>query len=109
MAKSEAQIREELVRELQTAGGLKAYRTAMQICDDPKATAAAKASAVNSLFRAGGFFDKQEVPTNKAPHEMTAEEISREIGRLRSTAKNIHQSSDDVKAENTIQNRGIFG
>jgi adenylyl- and sulfurtransferase ThiI len=82
MAKSERQIREELIRELQTTGGLKAYQTAMKICDDPNATSAAKASAVNSLLRAGGFFEKQETADEKQPHEFTGQELEARVAKL---------------------------
>jgi hypothetical protein len=81
MAKSERQIREELSRELQTTGALKAYNTAMQICDHPKATSAAKASAVNSLFRAGGLFEKQETADEKELHELSGAELAAKVAR----------------------------
>ena len=89
MAKSEREIREELIRELQTTGGLKAYQTAMRICDDPKATSAAKASAVNSLLRAGGFFEKQETADEKELHELSGHELAAKVARaLRKSADN---------------------
>jgi hypothetical protein len=89
MAKSEHQIREELIRELQTTGGLKAYQTAMKICDDPNATSAAKASAVNSLLRAGGFFEKQETADEKELHELSGQELAAKV------AKALRSSEDD--------------
>jgi hypothetical protein len=82
MEKNERQIREELIRELQTTGALKAYNTAMSICDDPKATSAAKASAVNSLFRAGGLFEKQETSDDKELHELDGRELEAKVARL---------------------------
>jgi hypothetical protein len=89
MAKSERQIREELIRELQTTGGLKAYETAMRICDDPKATSAAKASAVNSLLRAGGFFEKQETTDEKELHELSGPELAAKVARALQKSKEI--------------------
>lgn len=84
----EEEIRGGLTRKLRTVGALKAYNTAMAICDDPKATAAAKASAVNSLFRAGGFFaSTDDDGGQKEPHEMTAEEIGKRIALLRRGGK----------------------
>ena len=74
---AEDQLRDELSHKMRTAGAVKAYRTAISICDDPKATAAAKASAVNSLFRAGGFFAPQDpdAGAGKQLSEMTADEL----------------------------------
>jgi hypothetical protein len=57
----ETSVRDQLTRKLRTEGALKAYDTAISICDDAKATAAAKASAVNSLFRAAGFFANHDL------------------------------------------------
>jgi hypothetical protein len=72
----EAEMRDELTHKMRTVGALIAYRTAVAICLDPKATAAAKASAVNSLFRAAGFFANQESGGKpKDSSEMTADEV----------------------------------
>ena len=72
----ETEVREELSHKMRTEGALIAYRTAVKICRDPKATAAAKASAVNSLFRAGGFFANQDAgDRSKDPSEMNADEL----------------------------------
>lgn len=74
---AENDLPDELTHKMRTAGAVKAYRTAMAICDDPKATAAAKASAVNSLFRAGGFFAVQDpnAGAGKDLADMTADEL----------------------------------
>lgn len=73
----ETEVRDELTYKMRTEGALIAYRTAVKICRDPKATAAAKASAVNSLFRAGGFFANQESGERaKDPSEMNAAELA---------------------------------
>ena len=72
----ETEVRDELTHKMRTEGALIAYRTAVKICRDPKATAAAKASAVNSLFRAGGFFANQDAGDRaKDPSEMSADEV----------------------------------
>lgn len=80
--------RDGLSRKLRTEGAVIAYDTAVSICRDPKATAAAKASAVNSLFRAAGFFANREDDNGgKQPSEMTADEIDAALRRLRSKAQ----------------------
>jgi DNA-binding ferritin-like protein (Dps family) len=98
MAKNEREIREELIRELQTTGGLKAYETAMRICDDPKATSAAKASAVNSLLRAGGFFEKQETTDEKDLHELSGPEMAAMATKL---LREYKESLSDRKGQDS--------
>src|SRR5258708_5664800 len=72
----EAEMRDELTQRMRTVGALIAYRTAVAICLDPKASAAAKASAVNSLLRAAGFFTNHEsAGGEKGLAEMSPEEI----------------------------------
>jgi hypothetical protein len=85
----EAEVRDELTYKMRTEGALIAYRTAVKICRDPKATAAAKASAVNSLFRAGGFFANQE-PGDRAKDlsEMTADELKAAVRKAETSLKN---------------------
>jgi hypothetical protein len=72
----EAEMRDELTQRMRTVGALIAYRTAVAICLDPKASAAAKASAVNSLLRAGGFFvNRDPAGGEKGLAEMSADEV----------------------------------
>src|SRR5258708_10168113 len=85
----EAEVRDELTHKMRTEGALIAYRTAVKICRDPKATAAAKASAVNSLFRAGGFFANQDPgDREKDPSEMTPTEIKAALRKAETSLKN---------------------
>lgn len=78
-----------LSRKLRTEGALLAYDTAVAICRDPKATSAAKASAVNSLFRAGGYFVNRDAEDEgKRPSEMSSEELS---AALRKTQAALEQ------------------
>jgi sodium bile acid symporter family protein len=57
LAPWESGICDALTRRIRTEGARVAFDTALAICRHPKASAAAKASAVNSLLRAGGFFN----------------------------------------------------
>jgi len=85
----EAEVRDELTHKMRTEGALIAYRTAVKICRDPKATAAAKASAVNSLFRAGGFFANQDAgDRSKDPSEMNADELKAAVRKAETSLKN---------------------
>ena len=91
----ETEVRDELTHKMRTEGALIAYRTAVKICLDPKATAAAKASAVNSLFRAGGFFANQESGgREKDLSEMSPAEIST---ALRKTEASLKNREDEAK------------
>ena len=91
----EAEVRDELTHKMRTEGALIAYRTAVKICRDPKATAAAKASAVNSLFRAGGFFANQESgDRDKDPSEMSPAEVRAALRKAETSLKN---REDEIK------------
>jgi hypothetical protein len=94
----EAGARDELTHKMRTEGALIAYRTAVKICRDPKATAAAKASAVNSLFRAGGFFANQESGDRaKDLSEMTPDEVR---SALRKAQTSLKDREDETKKPN---------
>src|SRR5882757_9268794 len=91
----ETEVRDELTHKMRTEGALIAYRTAIKICRDPKATAAAKASAVNSLFRAGGFFANHEPSEGeKDLSQMTAAEVD---AALRKATTALKKRPDDRK------------
>jgi hypothetical protein len=85
--KSAAETRAELEDYLAIVGLRVAVETAIAICKDPKATAAARASATNSLLRAGalGGFARNYDPTDdgKELHEMSAAEIQQRLKKLR--------------------------
>jgi hypothetical protein len=72
----ESGIHDALTRRMRTEGARVAFETALAICKDPKASAAAKASAVNSLLRAGGFFNSFGADDGgKDLSQMTPDEI----------------------------------
>lgn len=91
----EPDMRDELTHKMRTEGALVAYRTALKICRDPKATAAAKASAVNSLFRAGGFFANQEPgDREKDSAEMSPDEVK---VALRKAVASLKKREDEIE------------
>jgi len=61
-----------------------AVDAAIDICNDKKAPAPARANAAASLFRVAGFFDRGGAndDQDKAPADMTAEELAQAIARL---------------------------
>ncbi len=94
------EARQVLTREMRTRGAVVAYQTAISICLDGKATAAAKASAVNSLLRAGGFFNNQsdDDTEEKELSEMSHSEISRTLAKARASLKRRMEESDSPAA-----------
>lgn len=91
----EDDVRDQLTRKMRTEGALIAYRTAISICLDPKATAAAKASAVNSLFRAGGFFVTQDAGADaKDFSDMSPVELDRAIRKAKADLKQRQDASE---------------
>lgn len=73
------EMREALLRRLQTRDALKAIRTSVAVCDDKKAPAAARVQAASNILRAGGFFARRDPDEtrSKEPHEMTGEELQK--------------------------------
>lgn len=78
------QVQRDLLYRIATEGVRVAYDTALAICQDPKATSPARATASATLFRVAGFFDRSAADgTVKEPHEMSSAEITAEIDRIR--------------------------
>ncbi|MET4153831.1 hypothetical protein [Bradyrhizobium sp. RT7b] len=78
------EMREALLRRLQTKDALKAIRTSVAVCDDKKAPAAARVQAASNILRAGGFFGKRDSGDgDKETHEMTPTEIRTLLDRAR--------------------------
>ncbi|WP_062229090.1 hypothetical protein [Aureimonas frigidaquae] len=82
--------RRDVLRTIQVEGIRAAADAAIAICQDPKAPAPARATAAGLLFRAaalGGFGKADEAERAKEPHEMTPEEIDRELRRMRESMR----------------------
>ncbi len=80
-------VEEALLRRVRTEGVEAAYSAALSICRDKTAPAPAKATAATTLFRVAGYFEKRGSGHAKDLHEMTPEEIGRELRRLESMAR----------------------
>ncbi|WP_367714578.1 HGGxSTG domain-containing protein [Nitratireductor sp. GISD-1A_MAKvit] len=80
-------VEEALLRRVRTEGVEAAYSAALSICRDKTAPAPAKATAATTLFRVAGYFEKRDSGHTKDLHEMTPEEVSRELRRLESMAR----------------------
>jgi hypothetical protein len=74
----------ELLERVHTEGVQAAYEASLAICRDEKAPAPARATASATIFRVGGYFDRDRAkPAEKQPHEMTPEELTDGIEALR--------------------------
>ncbi|KQT80157.1 hypothetical protein [Methylobacterium sp. Leaf466] len=81
--KTVEEARHELRERMEFEGAVVAYETALAICRDPKASATAKASAINSLLRVAGYDGKPGPDFDKPLDEMTYEETNALLDRLR--------------------------
>jgi hypothetical protein len=73
-------LRAEIVRRARTEGVKVAFESALAVCRDPNAPAAAKASSQRTLLMVGGLLDRadrQASVASKAPSEMDGEELQK--------------------------------
>lgn len=93
--KSITEAQRDLVRRVHTEGARVAYETSLAICRDPAATPSARATASATLFRVGGYFDRnRETGPEKEPHEMTP-------GELQAAIRNILDSQTATSSDDT--------
>lgn len=99
-----------LMTRIQTDGAEAAFEAAQDILKDKSAAAAARASAINSVWRAGGYFDNKRDGMVKPPEEMTAAEVSARISQLRAESERLAagETSDDDQGEDDKPN-DLFG
>ena len=97
------EARDWLMHELKTKGVRKAYAAAIEVLEDSKAPAPARATMATAIFRVGGFFNTaKDDDADKEPHQMSGAELARAIARLK---KKKRRSSDDGEGGND----GVFG
>lgn len=72
----------ELLARIRTEGVLAAYEASLAVCRDPKAPAAARATASSTLFRAAGLFDRKDNEETLEPHEMTPAQLASAVKRM---------------------------
>jgi len=84
---SPATVREELLRKLRTEGARVAINTMLEVAQDKKAQASARATCATGLLRASGYFSKKAEEEadaeDKSPDQMTMAELEREVRRIR--------------------------
>jgi hypothetical protein len=85
-----------------------AVDAAIDICNDKRAPAPARANAAASLFRVAGFFDRggANEDQDKAPADMTPEELAQAIARLQ---EDLRRPSVDRDASDADEEDDVFG
>ncbi len=73
---------ERNLRRIRTEGLDAATDAAISLLRDPKAPAQAKSATVNAMYRASGLFGRADDAGETELHEMTAEQIAREIQKV---------------------------
>ncbi|MDP3262446.1 MAG: hypothetical protein U1E06_07905 [Tabrizicola sp.] len=69
---------------IRTEGLDAATEAAIKLLRDPKAPAQAKSATINAIYRASGLLGRADEDAQSEPHEMTAEQLDREVKRLTS-------------------------
>lgn len=94
------------VRDLIETRGLKAAAMALiEVCENKDAPAPARATAGTTLFRAGGLFEKTVRHEDKDLHELSGEELSAAVQRIREDL-----SVDDASSlESEDDDEGVHG
>lgn len=97
--KTPAVALEKVRQYIATESAMAAAVALTEVCQNPKASPQAKASAGSALLRASGLFDKpSEKLVEKAPHEMTADEVATAINKLERAALERQSEADDHDA-----------
>ncbi|WP_457940836.1 hypothetical protein [Mesorhizobium sp. 10J20-29] len=101
---SSEEVYERVHELLMTRGIVAAVESLIAVAEDPKAPAPARATAGTSLLRAAGMFAAGKAGgKQKLPSEMTPEELTNTLAKLRSDLERSERAGHDDE-----QNDGIF-
>jgi hypothetical protein len=90
----------ELRERIRTEGAEAAFNALLRVCNDPKASAQALATAGSTLFRATGLLEKSEDGDGKQLSEMSPEELNAALAKAKARLASCTTSDED--------NRGVF-
>ncbi|WP_168217418.1 hypothetical protein [Paracoccus liaowanqingii] len=80
----------DLTHRIDTIGAEAAFQALLEVCQDKKAAAPARATAGTSLLRAAGRFDKDRYrASDKPPEDMSAAELAAAIARLKAEREGL--------------------
>lgn len=85
--------REELLEEIRTNGAWVAYRTSLEIAQDPAASRRERVQAASNILRAGGLFNPATAGegARKDPSDMSFDELQESIERLQLSEAELKQ------------------
>ena len=101
--------REALRRKMRSEGAQAAYKALLEVCQDPKAPAPARATSGVALLRAGGFLGKSadsDELDEKPLEQMTAAELERTKRRLLAKQRRLER---EIKDETSAKVVDVFG
>lgn len=78
---------------IKTEGLEAATDAALKLLRDPKAPAQAKSATINAIYRASGLFGRTDDEAQPELHEMTPEQIDRQIRRLERSMRSAASGS----------------
>lgn len=79
---------------IKTEGLEAATDAALQLLRDPKAPAQAKSATINAIYRASGLMGRADDETQPEPHEMTPEQLQRQIRQFERSMRTATSGSD---------------
>jgi hypothetical protein len=88
--------RESLQHDLRTVGARAAYQALLEVCQDKKAPAPARATSGTALLRAAGYFRETDRADEKPLHELSIDEINRRIQKLDRKSMSRERREPDV-------------
>lgn len=89
-------------REVRTRGLRAAYRAAINVCEDPKAPAPARATASGLLLRAAGVLTKTEEADEIPIEQMSMEQMQAEYARLEAAAHERERAEAKPRAKSSV-------
>ena len=108
---SEDEAEAEMRFYARTVAAPRALKAAVELCDDPKAAAGARATAQRTVLQAAGVLDADTVKAKpKEPHEMTPSELDAVIDQARARLATAEQvvTIDMLPAPAAPPATGIF-
>lgn len=100
--KDREEAMERVRHQVQTVGIEAASKALIDVCNDPKAPAPARATAGTTLFRAAGFFDPEAKAPAKEPHEMSFDELRAQDEQLGREREAMLRDIGDVEEHNAF-------
>jgi hypothetical protein len=101
-------IRASILKRARVEGIKVAYESALEVCRDKNAPAAAKASSQRTLLAVGGVLDRRdrEEAREKPLAEMSSAELERELRKL--SSKRPENRGDRAKSTLRESDDGVF-